>query len=122
MDLVITTPGVNTALLRTGLDSSRQAALLVFDRATRCGSTTVDPTLAVRIRLAVSPCAVSLHAATRVRRRLGAIGQSVDGVVVSRRSLGSQAKKQLTEWFDCSVSVCSADEDSTDQPSLEYYD
>jgi len=46
MDLVVTTPGVSTATVRTALDSESESRdrLLVIDRATRCGSTTVDPT------------------------------------------------------------------------------
>jgi hypothetical protein len=122
MDLVVTTPGVKTTPLRAALDPSPQAALLVFDRSTRCGSTTVDPTLAVRIRLAVAPCAVSLHAADRVRRRLAATGQSVDSVVVSCDRLGSNIRNWLSDRFGCPVSVQPVDRCLKRRSALEYYE
>ncbi len=101
MDLVVATPGVSTATLRPTLESESREEPLVIDRATRCGATTVDPTTATRLRVAVAPCAVSLHAADRVRRRSE---QSVDGVIVCRRRC-SPSDDRLERIFDCPVSV-----------------
>ena len=116
MDLVVTTPGVSTAVLRPPLESESREGPLVIDRATRCGSTTVDPTTASRLRLAVAPCAVSLHAADRVRRRLE---QSVDGVIVCRghRSpSGSRLDERFDERFDCPVSIHTSNGDHVRRP------
>jgi len=110
MDLVVTTPGVSTATLRPTLESESRDGLLVIDRATRCGSTAVDPTGASRLRLAVSPCAVSLHAADRFRKRLAG-GQSlskrrsVDGVIVCQSRSDLPSDDRLERRFDCPVSV-----------------
>jgi hypothetical protein len=103
MDLVVITPGVETARLRTELGSASTAdPQLAFDRTTRCGSTTVDPTQATRLRLAVVPCSVSLHAADRFRDRL-ADGQSVDGVIVSGQQ--GESTHRLADRFDCPVTI-----------------
>jgi len=110
MDLVVTTPGVSTTTLRPALESESREGLLVIDRATRCGSTAVDPTGASRLRLAVNPCAVSLHAADRFRKRL-ASGQSIagslsiDGVIVCQGQSNSPPEDRLAGRFDCPVSV-----------------
>jgi len=104
MDLVVTTPGVSTDSLRPALESEPRDGLLVVDRATRCGMTAVDPTNTTRLRLAVAPCAVSLHAADRFRGRL-ADGESVDGVLVSQREAMSASDGRLEARFDCPVSV-----------------
>ena len=116
MDLVVTTPGVSTATVRTALDSESESRdrLLVIDRATRCGSTTVDPTDASRLRVAVAPCAVSLHSAERFCARF-ADGQSlagpsaagnhpVDGIVVCQQG-GASTEGRLESRFDCPVSA-----------------
>jgi|AntRauTorcE11898_2_1112593.scaffolds.fasta_scaffold00022_32 hypothetical protein len=110
MDLVVTTPGVSTTTLRPALESESREWLLVIDRATRCGSTTVDPTSASRLRLAVAPCAVSLHAADRFRKRLAsgqsiAGGLSIDGVIVCQGQSNSPSDGRLEGRFDCPVSV-----------------
>ena len=111
MDLVVTTPGVSTDILRPALESESGERLLVIDRATRCGSTTVDPTGASRLRLAVAPCAVSLHAGDRVRDRfLGS--HSVDAIIVCRESCGLPSDGQLEARFDCPVSVHVVSEES----------
>ena len=106
MDLVVTTPGVETAQLRAELGSaSTTDRQLVVERATRCGSTAVDPTHAARLRLAVVPCGVSLHAADRFCEQLAG-GQSVDGVIVPDKEGGSTHR--LEDRFDCPVTVCNA--------------
>ncbi|MEA1929930.1 MAG: hypothetical protein U9O06_00045 [Euryarchaeota archaeon] len=102
MDLVVTTPGVSTPALRPALESEPREGLLVIDRATRCGTTAVDPTTASRLRLAVAPCAVSLHAADRAQRR---VDQSVDGVIVCQSRSDSPSDDRLETRFDCPVSV-----------------
>ncbi|ATW86956.1 hypothetical protein halTADL_0134 [Halohasta litchfieldiae] len=107
MDLVVTTPGVETAQLRAELGSaSTSDCQLVVERATRCGSTAVDPIHATRLRLAVVPCGVSLHAADRFRERLAG-GQSVDGLIVRGGQRGSTVKRRLADRFNCPVTVTS---------------
>ncbi|MFW6320205.1 MAG: hypothetical protein ACOC0Z_00010 [Halohasta sp.] len=121
MDLVVTTPGVSTAPLRAAIQD--RGELLVFDRARRCGTTAVDPAEADRLRVAVVPCAVSLHAADRLRRRFeretGGEGRiSVDGVIVAPAQSGSAADRfdgrrsrstidrlvaRVAERFGCSI-------------------
>lgn len=110
MDLVVTTPGVSTEGLRPTLESESSERLLVIDRVTRCGATTVDPTSAARLRVAVAPCAVSLHAAERFLHGLaagqsGAEHQSVDGVIVCREQQQSPPAGRLKSRFDCPVSI-----------------
>ncbi len=112
MDLVVTTPGVSTATLRPALESESRDGLLVIDRATRCGATTVDPTTASQLRLAVAPCAVSLHAADRVRRCLE---QPVDGVIVCR-GRRSPSESRLDDRFDCPVSIHTPNGDHSRRP------
>ena len=107
MDLVVTTPGVSTTTVRSALESEPREQLLVIDRSTRCGSTTVDPTTAVRLRVAVAPCAVSLHAADRFCKRFSG-GHPVDGVICCQRRRVSTPKTRLEARFDCPVSVHTA--------------
>lgn len=115
MDLVVTTPGVPTTTVRTALESESRDRLLVIDRATRCGSTRVDPTTARRLRVAVVPCAVSLHAADRFCARFAAShtldesrpvdgSHTLDGIVVCQRRGSSAPAERLETRFDCPVS------------------
>jgi len=109
MDLVVAAPGVETAQLRAELGSTPPSdRRLIVDRVTRCGSTTVDPTQATRLRLAVVPCAVSLHAADRFRDRLDG-GQSVDSILVREGWGGSTATRRLADRFDCPVTGIGAE-------------
>jgi len=121
MDLVVTTPGVETTRLQTHFDSEREAQFRTIARATRCGSLAVDPTLADRVRIAVAPCAVSLHAADRLCTRLAECHHSVDGIIVCEtRQESTLTDDRISAVFDDTVSVTRVD-DGTGCGQIRYY-
>jgi len=114
MDLVVAAPGVSTDHLRNAL-SDDCGGLLFVDRLTRCGVPTAEPAAADRLRVAVTPCVSSLHAADRFRRRLPA-GVCVDAVLVAgagRRAVEAWADSR----FACPVSSVNR---AADPPAARY--
>lgn len=110
MDLLVTTPGVETTRLRTHLDSEPEAQLRIIARATRCGSIPVDPMLSDRVRIAVTPCAVSLHAANRLCSRLAECHHPVDGIIICEtRQESTLTDDRISAVFDGTVSVTRVD-------------
>lgn len=121
MDLVVTTPGVETIRLRTHLDSEPETQLRIITRATRCGSIPVDPMLSDRVRIAVAPCAVSLHAADRLRTWLAECHHPVDGIIICEtRQESTLTDDRITAVFDDTVSVTRVD-DGIGCGQIRYY-